>query len=64
MSTFGPAYEERVDGTRVRTQMEEVKDFMLSGPHWWTLEEIAEEIGEPPASISVTSFTQGEIWKL
>lgn len=52
MNTFGPAYDERVDGTRIRTQMEAVKRFMLSGPYWWTLEEIANETGEPPASVS------------
>ena len=51
MSTFGPSYDEWVDGARVRRQMEQIRDFMLLGG-WCTLAEISQELGAPEASAS------------
>ena len=39
--TFGPTYDETVDGPRLNTQMLRIRDFMLSrGLQWLTLDEI------------------------
>lgn len=51
MGTYGPAYEERLDGHRIRKQHEVVRDLMLDGA-WRTLPEIARLTDYPEASIS------------
>ena len=58
MSTFGPSYDERVDGARVRRQMEDIRDYMVylsnySEPFAWrTLAEISKALDYPEASVS------------
>ena len=51
MSTFGPAYVEKVDGARISRQHEVIRDYMLK-VHWRTLIEIEAIVGYPQASIS------------
>lgn len=51
-TTFGPAFDARLDGERVMTQMERIRDFMLNQHSYQTLNEIAEATGDPVASIS------------
>jgi hypothetical protein len=50
-STFGPAYVQALDETRLHDQMGRVKDYMLDGT-WHTLAEIAQATGAPEASAS------------
>ena len=43
MSTFGPSFEERIDGAPVRKQVERVRDRMLAAAilgEWLTVEEL------------------------
>ncbi len=47
----GPAYDHKVDGSRLAKQHERIKNTMLDG-QWRTLQEIAEVTGDPPASVS------------
>ena len=49
--TFGPAFEEKVDGKRIRTQMDTIRSYMLQAG-WQILAEIAEATDVPPASAS------------
>ena len=51
MRTFGPAYDERLDGKRIARQMDQIRNFML-GSEWLTLNEIAAATGYPEASVS------------
>ncbi len=54
-STFGPIYEPRRDGARLRTQMEVIRDVMLSAAEcgtWLGLREIAALTRYGEASIS------------
>ncbi len=51
MSTFGPAYDEQIDGKRVAYQMDRVKAH-LANHKWWTLAELALYTGDPESSIS------------
>ena len=51
MGTYGPAFSEALDGKRIRTQMERVREFMLD-QGWLTLAEIEEALRIPQASIS------------
>jgi len=51
-STFGPAYDEQIDGRRVRTQMNRIRDFMIGHPGYHSLPEISAATGDPPASVS------------
>ena len=51
MSTFGPAYVETVDGTRICNQLRRVKAAVLNG-NWWSLTELSEVTGDPESSIS------------
>ena len=52
-NTFGPAYCEELDGERIATQMEKIRDYMLHRyPKWLTLWEIEEATGYAQASIS------------
>lgn len=52
MSTFGPAYNEALDGNRVKKQHEVIRDFMLDANAYQTLGEIAFATGFPEASVS------------
>jgi len=49
--TFGPAYDEALDGKRLHTQFKTILGFMLSGT-WRTLAEISAKLGYPEGSIS------------
>lgn len=51
MGTYGPAYDEKTDGKRVRTQMECIRDYMTQAG-WRTLQEIAKATRYPESSIS------------
>lgn len=51
MSTFGPDYDETLDGERIHKQHERIRDLMRDGKRR-TLAEIAEATGYPEASIS------------
>ena len=51
MNTFGPAYDERLDGERIAKQHEVIRDFMLDGA-WRSLPQIHAATGYPEASIS------------
>ena len=50
-NTFGPDYDEGIDGERIKTQMETIRDYMLKSK-WETLVEIQSSLGYPEASIS------------
>jgi len=52
MSTFGPAFDEALDGKRVRTQMVRLRDYMLKYSAWSTLQSISLVLGYPQASVS------------
>ena len=59
MSTFGPAYDPRLDGVRLRTQLAVIREVMLAAAgcnpeasRWYTLRELAEITGYGEASIS------------
>lgn len=49
--TFGPTYNEKIDGKRISGQMAKIKHFMLSGS-WRTLAEISKATRYPESSIS------------
>jgi len=49
-STFGPAYAESLDGTRLNKQLVTIYEYMLDGA-WHTLAEIS-SLGYPEASVS------------
>lgn len=51
MNTFGSAYEEETDGTRIAIQMETIKELMSDGRER-TLAEIESLTGYPQGSIS------------
>jgi len=51
MSTFGPAYDEHLDGKRIASQLERVRDYCLARG-WLTVAEIAEATGDPEPSVS------------
>ena len=55
MMTFGPAYDPQLDGARLRTQRELIREVMLSAAEceaWLTLREIAAITRYGEASIS------------
>lgn len=55
ISTYGPAYSPVLDGARIRTQMEVVRDFMLKHCLYgkmFSLADIEAKLGYPEASIS------------
>ncbi len=52
MSTFGPTYDPAIDGERLHTQMDRIRDFMLAQTLFLTLDEIHLAIGDPPSSVS------------
>lgn len=51
MSTFGPAYDENIDGERLRKQHERIRQLMIDG-QWRTLGEISQFLGYPESSVS------------
>jgi hypothetical protein len=51
VNTFGPAYNEALDGARIEKQHERIRDLMLDGMRR-TLGEIAAATGYPESSIS------------
>ena len=51
MSTHGPAYDEKKDGSRLRQQRDKIKTLMLDG-EWRSLSEVAHTLRFPEASIS------------
>ena len=51
MSTFGPAYDERQDGLRIRKQIEVIREVMLVNA-WLTLADISRITGYPESSCS------------
>ena len=51
MSTYGPAYEEKLDGKRINKQMRTIRDYMLAGG-WHTLDHISTMLGYPEGSVS------------
>lgn len=50
-STFGPAYEEKKDGPRVRAQHDRIRSFMRDH-NWRTLGEISTSLEYPESSVS------------
>ncbi len=49
----GETFDEKLDGDRLRSQLERVRRFMANhSDYWYTLAEIADELGYPEASIS------------
>ncbi len=50
--TFGPAYDEQIDGPRVATQLERIRGYCLGEHRWRTLGEIAQATGYAEASVS------------
>jgi biotin operon repressor len=50
-STYGPAYSEVLDGTRLDKQHTTIYRYMLDG-EWHTLAEISTSLGYPEASVS------------
>jgi hypothetical protein len=51
MGTFGPAFNEELDGERVGSQLQRVRDLMIDGV-WRTLGEIATLTRDPESSVS------------
>jgi hypothetical protein len=51
-TTFGPAFQAVHDETRILTQLDRVRNFMLRVPRYHTLAEIEKATGDPAASIS------------
>ena len=49
--TYGPAFDEALDGKRVRTDIERIRDFMW-GNGWWTLKALETVLDIPQATIS------------
>lgn len=56
MRTYGPEFEEPLDGKRVRTQMLRVRDLMLDG-NWRTLEQISWCLGRAPQASVIIYLT-------
>jgi DNA-binding transcriptional regulator GbsR (MarR family) len=51
MNTHGPAFDETLDGDRLRQQHVRIRNYMSDG-QWRTLYEISEALGYPEASVS------------
>lgn len=51
MSTFGPAYEENIDGKRIKDQRNAILRFMIDGVYR-PLYAISQQLGIPEASVS------------
>jgi hypothetical protein len=55
MSTFGPSFDDRLDGSRLMDQMKRILNLMLAmskEDKWVTLEDIEMVLDYPQASIS------------
>jgi hypothetical protein len=52
VSTFGSAFDKRIDGERLRCQHEIIRDHMLAHGGWRTLVEIRAALGYSDASTS------------
>jgi hypothetical protein len=52
MSTFGPAYDKKLDGKRIKKQLDCIRDYMLMFNSWWTLSELRDVLNYPESSIS------------
>ena len=52
MSTFGPAYHLEIDGLRIQTPLERVREYMLRSSGWRSLSEIATATGDLSSSVS------------
>lgn len=53
--TFGPSYDEDIDGERVSDQMSRIRNYMLLEGNrgaWRTLREISLTLGYPESSVS------------
>jgi hypothetical protein len=51
LTTYGPAYVEKIDGQRIRQQLIAIREYMLDG-QWRSLHEISTKLSYPEASIS------------
>lgn len=51
MNTYGPAYEQSIDGERISKQHSAIRDLMLDG-EWRTLSEISDFLHYPESSVS------------
>lgn len=51
MGTYGPDFDERLDGERIRTQLDCIREYMLS-VGWKSLQEIKSVLRYPESSIS------------
>lgn len=51
MSTYGPSYDEQLDGERIRKQHDSIRQLMIDG-QWRTLHEISEFLRYPESSVS------------
>ena len=51
-TVYGPAYDDRLDGPRLRRQHQQIREWMLAHGGWRTLAEIREALGYSDASIS------------
>jgi hypothetical protein len=49
---YGPAYDKQIDGRRLRSQHERIREWMLSRDEWKTLAEIGGALRYPEPSIS------------
>lgn len=52
MNTYGAAFDEALDGERIRKQRDRVRDWMLGHGEWRTLAEIREALRFADSSIS------------
>ena len=50
--TYGPAYDEHIDGKRINKQHVDIRDHMLAVAMWKTLKEIEVSLDYPQSSIS------------
>lgn len=50
-TTFGPAYDEAIDGARIGKQMTDIRNLMVTGAAY-TLAELERRTGYPQSSIS------------
>lgn len=51
-TVYGPAYDDWIDGARLRRQHEHIREWMLAHGGWRTLAEIREALGYSDSSIS------------
>lgn len=51
MGTYGPLFDEAIDGERIEKQMDRIRGVLLSHA-WLSLAQLANATGDPEASIS------------